>query len=561
MAVADFNHDGNADIVTANYKDGTLILLLGDGKGSFVPAPSSPIAVSGGSVLAIASGDFNGDGNPDLAITGGQTAILLGDGHGGFTKGAGIPSQYSYESSGDLIAIGDFNGDGKLDLVLWNQIDPYSNIWLGDGNGGFGTPHETPLFGNSVSSIAVGDFDGDGNLDLAVDESGPLFIYAGDGTGSFPKAYQLVFGAASASSALVTSGDFHGTGRSDLLNGSFTWSWTGTGIVPFNRVTSYVPTIPANVVIGDFNGDGKLDWAGVNPAFGTVTVGLGDGTGAFISAPGSPYPVGGSPFALATGDFNGDGKLDLAVDTGSNVVLLLNSVPPSAGTAPSISAVVNAASYVSEDIPGESYVTLFGSNLAAGSGDSIVAVNITDPEPSDIFQYPANVLYAGPGQVNIYVPSLPTSGTGSLQISNRFGESASVPITFGKVAPGLFTVDASGKIPAAQIFTAGANDTLVLQPVANCSNGTCSLIPITLDPSTPTYLVLYGTGVRGDRSGVSVTIGGVAATVTYANAQGGFPGLDQLNVLIPQQLAGSKLVNVQVKVGADSANMVQIFIQ
>ncbi|HTW67670.1 MAG TPA: FG-GAP-like repeat-containing protein [Bryobacteraceae bacterium] len=559
MAIADFNRDGNADVVTLNHNDGTLALLLGDGKGGFAPAPTSPIAMP--QSAAIAAGDFNGDGNPDLAITGGQTEILLGDGKGGFTKGAGIPSQYSYESSGDLIAVGDFNGDKKLDLILWSQINPLSYIWLGDGSGGFGTPRETPLFGNSVSSIAVGDFNGDGNLDLAVDESGPLFIYAGDGTGSFPKAYQLVLGAASASSALVTSGDFQGTGRSDLLNGSFTWYWTGTGIVPFNRVTSYVPTIPAYVVTGDFNGDGKLDWAGVNPGFGTVTVELGDGTGAFTPAPGSPYPTGGSPFALAAGDFNGDGKLDLAVDTGSNVVLLLNSVPPAMGPAPSISAVVNAASYVSEDIPGESYVTLFGSNLAASSNDPVVAVTITDTTSPNVFQYPASILYAGPGQVNIYVPTVSALGAASLQISNRFGASAPFPITLGTIAPGLFTVDAAGKIPAAQVLAAGANNTSVVQPVANCSNGTCSLVPITLDPSTPTYLVLYGTGIRGEPSAVSVTIGGVAATVTYANAQGDFPGLDQVNVVIPQQLAGSKLVNVQLQVATESANTVEIYVQ
>jgi uncharacterized protein (TIGR03437 family) len=400
-------------------------------------------------------------------------------------------------------------------------------------------------------------------LDVA---GGYLMISSGDGTGKF----QDISGPqADGWGTAIAAGRFNGNGESDLLvftqgppDRSWTWAWTGStsAPLPFSQTVSSSQSIPTFVVTADFNGDGKLDWAGVNPYSGTVTVALGDGTGAFTPAPGSPYLVGGAPFALAAADFNGDGKIDLAVDTGSNVVLLLNGVSPLTRPPPVISAVVNAASYVAGPVPAESYAALFGSNLAASAGDPIVVVTITDANGN---QSPANLLYAGPGQINIYVLEGTALGKGTLQVSNRFGSSAPFPITIGTIAPGLFTVDSAGKIPAAQVLTVAANNSQSVQPVANCTGGACVLVPIALDPASKTYLILYGTGIRGRNSlsDVSVTIGGVAATVLYAGPQGGSPGLDQVNVLIPPTLAGSGHVSVKLKISTDAANTVEVLFQ
>lgn len=571
MVVADFNRDGKADIVTANTVDGTLTLLLGDGAGHFT---GSSIQKPETSVLAIATGDFNGDGNPDLVVTGVfGPEILLGDGTGKFVKGTGTPTNIIY--GGSLLAIGDFNGDGKLDLITW--LDGESALWFGDGTGGFGQPQGSPLNGDpDLSGIAVGDFNGDGKLDLATVDGSPgssteLIVNAGDGAGRF-QPILLTFGMPPYTYYIpIATGDFNNAGKSDVLTftafgdvpfQTWTWLWTGSTSTPypFNEVMSHLQGFPTFVVVADFNGDGKLDWAGVNPYSGTVLVALGDRTGAFTPAPGSPYFVGGTPFALAAADFNGDGKVDLAVDTGSNVVLLLNGAPSLTGPPPVVSAVVNGASYVPEPLTANSYAALFGSNLVVSPGDPVIEVSIIDPTG---YTNVANILYAAPGQINIFVPDIISLGHGTLQVSDRLGTSAAFPISIANFAPGLFTVDTTGKIPAAQVVVAGANNTQTVEPVANCTGGACALVPIVLNPADQTYLILYGTGIRGraSSSDVSVTIGGLPAAVSYAGPQGVYPGLDQVNVLIPQALAGSKQVDLDLKILTNAANTVQLLFQ
>jgi uncharacterized protein (TIGR03437 family) len=571
VVIADFNRDGNADIVTANDHDGTLTLLLGDGAGHFTQAPGSPIQAPGKSVQAIATGDFNGDGNPDLVVAGAGIEVLLGDGKGGFTMGAGPPSDIV--AGGSLLLVGDFNGDGKLDLVTWDF--GYSFLWLGDGTGGFSTPKTVPLHGNqSITSIVAGDFNGDGKLDLASTDGTP-YICFGDGTGNFPSQSQLLVGnPAYGFGTAIAAGDFSGTGKSDLLTfltfgyvpfRIWTWLWTGSTstLLPFNEVMSPPQGLPVLVVTADFNGDGNVDWAGVDPYSGTVLVSLGDGTGAFNPAPGSPYAVGGAPFALATGDFNSDGKVDLAVDTGSNVVVLLNGNAYANGPLPFISAVVNAASYVAEALSASSYAVVYGSNLAASVGDPTVGVTLTDVNGN---QAAAGVLYAGPGQVNILVPDGLALGPGSLKVSNSLGASVLFPIAIGAVAPGLFTVDAAGKIPAAQVLTVTPDGTQTIGPVANCTGDNCVLVPIVLDPANQTYLMLYGTGIRGQGSTgyAGVIVGSLPETVTYAGPQGGYPGLDQVNVLLSQLLAGSGQVKVTLTIDSNpelTSNTVEVLFQ
>src|SRR5262249_14539320 len=148
--------------------------------------------------LGIAAGDFNDDGNLDLAVANAGTnnvSILLGVGDGTF----GAATNFNVGTAPAALAVGDFNGDGKLDLAVANcGVDNNVSILLGDGNGSF-SPASTPTVGVGTTpiAIAVGDFNGDGVLDLAVVNSGDnnISILLGNGDGTFAAAGPFSTGA------------------------------------------------------------------------------------------------------------------------------------------------------------------------------------------------------------------------------------------------------------------------------------------------------------------------------------------------------------------------------
>jgi FG-GAP-like repeat/FG-GAP repeat len=276
----------------------------------------------------VVTGDFNGDGKLDLAVANTGVSILLGNGNGTFRPHV----DYTTGNGPASVAVGDFNSDGKLDLVVANNGGDVS-ILLGNGNGTF-RPHVDYTTGNSPASVAVGDFNGDGKLDLAVANSGAsngisnVSVLLGKGDGTFDAAvnYSAGFGANS-----VAVGDFNRDGRLDLVVSNF---GTGNVIVllgkgdgTFQTPVDYGTFIPVSVAVGDLNGDGKLDLAVAsippgNVGPGTVSILLGNGNGTFQSA--VDYSVGSNLSAVALGDFNGDGKLDLAVaNSGGDVSILL----------------------------------------------------------------------------------------------------------------------------------------------------------------------------------------------------------------------------------------------
>jgi hypothetical protein len=333
VAVGDFNGDGKLDLVTPNYDSNTVSILLGDGTGNFALV-SSP--ATGQNPSSVAVGDFNGDGKLDLAVANacgniqycsqpaGTVSILLGDGTGHFTL-ASSPATGFYPLS---VAVGDFNGDGNLDLAVANQGSNTVSILLGDGTGNF-TLASSPVTGTNPWSVAVGDFNGDGKLDLAVannSPSGTVSILLGDGTGHFNLASSPVTGTNPWS---VAVGDFNGDGKLDLAvangNSNTVSILLGDGTGHFNLASSPgTGSGPVSVVVGDFNGDGNLDLAVANDSASTVSILLGDGTGNFTLA--SSPAAGDSPRVIAAGDFNGDGRLELAA-TGSDVVSVLVQGP------------------------------------------------------------------------------------------------------------------------------------------------------------------------------------------------------------------------------------------
>jgi len=336
VAVGDFNRDGKPDLAIANKSDFTVTVLLGNGTGGFTAALGSPFPV-GAEPQSVAVGDFNGDGKPDLAIanSGANTVtVLLGNGAGGFTPAPDSP--FPVGAVPVSVAVGDFNGDGKPDLAIANQSGNTVTVLLGNGTGGFTAASGSPFpVGTTPVSVAVGDFNGDGKPDLAIANVGSnnVTVLLGTGTGGFAADPGSPF-AAGTNPQFVAVGDFNGDGKPDLAianggsnNVTVLLSIGISGFTPAPGSPFPVGTVPVSVAVGDFNGDGKLDLAIANAGSNNVTVLVGIGTGGFTAAPNNLFPVGAFPSSVAVGEFNGDGKPDLAIANAldNTLTVLLNN--------------------------------------------------------------------------------------------------------------------------------------------------------------------------------------------------------------------------------------------
>ncbi|HEX7368075.1 MAG TPA: VCBS repeat-containing protein [Candidatus Saccharimonadales bacterium] len=278
------------------------------------------------------------------------------------------------------VTTGDFNGDGKTDLAVANEGSNTVSILLGNGDGTF-QPAVNYTVGTGPSSVATGDFNGDGKTDLAVanDGSNTVSILLGNGSGGFTLASSPATGTGPSS---VTTGDFNGDGKTDLAvtnynggSGNTVSILLGNGDGTFQPAVNYtVGTSPFSVTTGDFNGDGKTDLAVANDGSGTVSILLGNGDGTF--QPKTDYITGSLPHIVTTGDFNGDGKTDLAVTNsyngagGNSVSILLNKVATTINVGTTLVAQNTAATTPGDGQPFRLRmdVGISGSTVSANAG-------------------------------------------------------------------------------------------------------------------------------------------------------------------------------------------------
>jgi hypothetical protein len=341
-ALADFNGDGHLDVVTGNRLDATLSVLLGRGDGTLEDPVRIQLAVKPN---GLAAADFDGDGHVDLAVrdlTHG-IKVLLGRGDGTFVE----RGQFATGLQNVGIITADLNGDGRIDLAVTNQISSTVSVLLGRGDGTFveqkaqGVPTSGPLAlttypnGPAPGGIVTADFNGDGRLDVVTanflggnDLGNGVSVFLGRGDGTFQ--YETGYAVGQAPWRVV-AGDFNGDGRLDLAVGNQDSKdievLLGRGDGTFARpVITFVGTSRFGLAAGDFNGDGRLDlvstaFPGLDP-LPTATLLLGRGDGTFAAGP--PIMVGDVPVDSVAGDFNGDGRLDVAFNTPlSNKVALL----------------------------------------------------------------------------------------------------------------------------------------------------------------------------------------------------------------------------------------------
>jgi hypothetical protein len=339
LAVGDFNGDGKADVAVtlplAQVGTYGVAVLLGNGNGTF----QTPVTYAvNGSPVALAAADINKDGKLDIVAGGNGISALLGNGNGTFQ--AAMNSATSLVLGPSPLLIADFNRDGNLDIASATTASGVTNLtlFLGNGAGTFQS-NVRPL---QAVPLAVGDLNSDGKPDL-IATGGPLTIESllNNGNETFTVKQFLTVTSSQIVAALA---DLNGNQELDLVaayssnnaglpyaNVDLVSVFDGNGDGTFGpQVPSYSVTSSTNnlnqLIASDFTGDGKPDLGAgivVNPGlnenleFGLL---LNDGTSfspATITQVASK--VGFQPNAwVGAGDFNGDGRMDLAVATGSN---------------------------------------------------------------------------------------------------------------------------------------------------------------------------------------------------------------------------------------------------
>ncbi len=343
VAIGDVNGDGKPDLISANSGDDkssgtdTVSVLLGKGDGTFGPKTDFTVGLHPQSVTL---GDFNRDGRMDIVaanLYGNTVTVLLGLGNGAFADGV------SYEAGLGPVEVvaADVNGDHILDLVTVNNSYTNTSVLLGYGDGTFRKQQKYGA-GAITFGIAVADFDHDGKPDIAVtnDYGASITVQKGRGDGTFiaHREYQTGIGVSgitairdgglkpSLALSIACGGALSQPGACDVP-GYFEIMHKDSsgGFVDGERYPS--PGRPVSPVAADLNGDGVDDIAGAVGSLvsysGWVSVYVRDVVG---NATRKDYPVGGFPTQVAAGDFNGDGKLDLASSTSgsSTLSVLLN---------------------------------------------------------------------------------------------------------------------------------------------------------------------------------------------------------------------------------------------
>ena len=446
-----------------------------------IPSTSLTLATSvlnvGLTPAEIIAGDFNNDGRIDLAVEDltqpnscyqfggvGTIQLLAGNGAGKFST----VSQTCFPDDLGTFAVpnmaaADFNGDGKLDLLAaWNNqgLEALSS-YLGNGNGTF-TFQQNALFLDVIGPLAIGDFNRDGKLDFAnagVDLDFPgEFISLGNGDGTF--TFDDAFGPLDVipTSASIT-GDFNHDGFLDLAITTAGSPQVTILLGKGDGTFTAAPTQPAttlvsspSLVTGDFNGDGILDLAFADSGSTALTVLLGNGDGTFTQKTGEP-DAGQTTTFITTADVNGDGKLDLLQISPNNTVLIyLGNGDGTFQTAIETAAGNGATQLAVGDFNGDGRLDLAVTN----SSDNTVSLLIQSPgatvSPS-LLQFgkqavgttsaPRRVTLTNSGSAALHLIGVTASGnfaeTNNCKAIIPIGQSCDIEVVFKPQSTGIKT--------------------------------------------------------------------------------------------------------------------------
>lgn len=378
LAAADLSGSGHDDLIVGSA-DGTVSLLTGDGAGQFTALPA--IAVATGPLSSVVTGDFNGDGRPDLAVTevnAGKVTVLLGLGNGSFQTGV----SYSVGNAPRSLVAAHLSGTSATDLIAVNQAANTFSVLVGNGDGTFQSAGDYIAGSRPLAAVAA-NFYGAGQTDLAVVNGGDgtVSLAAGLGGGAFLAARSY---ATDLERKAIAAGDLNGDGISDLVATNYCGSdasCTGGGSASVflghaNGTYSLAGTFPLGsgpvaASLADVNGDGKLDLLVLNRDDKTLTTMLGAGDGSFGKA--QTLTLAASPEAIYVGDLNGDGKADIAIasDCGQKTCTQPGAVDVWLGRGDGTYAKAASYSYT----VGYSPVSIAGGALSTGGHVDLVVAN------------------------------------------------------------------------------------------------------------------------------------------------------------------------------------------
>jgi len=354
-AIADFNLDGRLDFARGAAFSGTLTLSFGAADGSFLASPNAPLLIE--TPTGLVAGDFDNDGKPDLALLASAlfseptARVLLGSGTGSFV----LRPAFIVADTVRAAAAGDFDEDGNLDLAIVTTTangTAFLTVLRGNGKGDLATaflsvPVTLPVpLGSVIGDIQAVDLNGDKRLDLVMTVSHSsgvgLAVALANGRGSFTATATLGNQPPQSNpNPQLAVADFNGDRNPDVVmfgyfrNQVTLWTNSGGGLLtPQTSTSANAGVNPYSIAAADFDLDGRMDWAVGRqvPSGGTpeLYIGQGNGAGAFAVL-NNPFPYGGPTPLLETGDFNGDRRTDLLVLEGSPEafrILLNNGTRP-----------------------------------------------------------------------------------------------------------------------------------------------------------------------------------------------------------------------------------------
>ena len=512
VIIADFNHDGKADIGIQEITTNGIIfqVFLSNGDGSFkapivsqvYPDPKAPVGVD-------FAADINGDGSADLILHGGNSVgTMTNTGNGSFAAAGFLQTANTFP-----VAVGDLNADGFPDVLT---MDPSGNYYVllgkGDGTFGFASLFNGPV--GTKGSFVFADFNGDGRPDVGFAASSPscaaCFYVAVAGNGFFAAPVKSV-----ARNTRTAAGDFNDDGRADVIQDA-----TDLGAL----AVLYA------------NADGTMKAAGL-------------------------VDVGGFPSSLFAVDLNGDDRPDVIslhqIQGQTAIVsLFLNTT----GASPRVKSIKNAASFAANPLTPGSLISIFGNGLASGALEQATTVPLPTTLGGTSMTFnniPAALLFVSQGQINGQVP---------WKVLPNLNGAVVVIVTVNGTPLPPFNVTLSPFSPAIFATQAGAGPGIAINQDGTLAAAAGSIPGIATRPSKYGEVIfILATGLGAVDLGIAdgaasgdalrytatkprVLIGGASAQVLFWGLSPQFVGVNQLNVIVPDGIdTGS--VPLQISIG------------